>query len=139
MYRLIIEDDEGKKTVVPLIRDEISIGRKEGNTIRLTERNVSRRHAKLLKQNSAIFLEDLASYNGIKVNGNKISGRIAVTEGDRIQIGVTRVGGDRVLASSVGRHCAQSDLQVASRWALDQAEVRKVDDPVVVRWREGPD
>ena len=50
MYKLIIEDDEGKTTVVPLIRDEITIGRKEGNTIRLTERNVSRRHAKLVKQ-----------------------------------------------------------------------------------------
>jgi pSer/pThr/pTyr-binding forkhead associated (FHA) protein len=87
MVKLIIEDDEGKTTVVPLIRDEITIGRKEGNTIRLTERNVSRRHAKLVKQNGAIFIEDLNSYNGIKVNGNRIAGRVAVTEGDRIQIG----------------------------------------------------
>ncbi len=87
MVKLIIEDDEGKTTVVPLIRDEITIGRKEGNTIRLTERNVSRRHARLLRQNGALFIEDLSSYNGIKVNGNKISGRIAITEGDRIQIG----------------------------------------------------
>jgi pSer/pThr/pTyr-binding forkhead associated (FHA) protein len=87
MYKLIIEDDEGKTTVVPLIRDEISIGRKEGNTIRLTERNVSRRHAKLVKQNGAVFIEDLESYNGIKVNGNRIAGRVAVAEGDRIQIG----------------------------------------------------
>ena len=37
--KLIIEDDEGRKTVVPFARDEISIGRLEGNTIRLTERN----------------------------------------------------------------------------------------------------
>lgn len=87
MVKLIIEDDEGKTTVVPLIRDDISIGRKEGNTIRLTERNVSRRHARLLKQNGAVFIEDLKSYNGIRVNGNAISGRVAVTEGDRIQIG----------------------------------------------------
>ena len=87
MVKLIIEDDEGKTTVVPLIRDEITIGRKEGNTIRLTERNVSRRHAKLVKQNGAIFIEDLNSYNGIKVNGNRISGRVAIAEGDRIQIG----------------------------------------------------
>ncbi len=87
MHKLIIEDDEGKTTVVPLIRDEISIGRKEGNTIRLTERNVSRRHAKLVKQNGAVFIEDLESYNGIKVNGNRIAGRVAVAEGDRIQIG----------------------------------------------------
>lgn len=87
MYKLIIEDDEGKTTVVPLIRDEITIGRKEGNTIRLTERNVSRRHAKLLKSNGSVFIEDLTSYNGIKVNGDRIAGRAPVNEGDRIQIG----------------------------------------------------
>src|ERR1700745_3742770 len=87
MYKLIIEDDEGKPTFVPLIRDEITIGRKEGNTIRLTERNVSRRHAKLLKQNGSVFIEDLTSYNGIKVNGDRIAGRAPVNEGDRIQIG----------------------------------------------------
>src|SRR6478735_1764055 len=87
MYKLIIEDDEGKTTVVPLIRDEITIGRKEGNTIRLTERNVSRRHAKLSKSNGSVFIEDLASYNGIKVNGDRIAGRAPIAEGDRIQIG----------------------------------------------------
>jgi ABC transport system ATP-binding/permease protein len=87
MYKLIIEDDEGKTTVVPLIRDEITIGRKEGNTIRLTERNVSRRHAKLVKSNGTVYIEDLTSYNGIKVNGDRIAGRAPVNEGDRIQIG----------------------------------------------------
>ncbi|MFH2009433.1 MAG: FHA domain-containing protein [bacterium] len=87
MLKLIIEDDEGKTTVVPLIRDEITIGRKEGNTIRLTERNVSRRHAKITRQNGQVVLEDLNSYNGIKVNGSRISGQAAVGEGDRIQIG----------------------------------------------------
>jgi len=42
MQKLLIEDDEGKTVVVPLIRDEITIGRQEGNTIRLSEQNVSR-------------------------------------------------------------------------------------------------
>src|SRR3954468_8043462 len=87
MYKLIIEDDEGKTTVVPLIRDEITIGRKEGNTIRLTERNVSRRHAKLSKANGSVFIEDLSSYNGIKGNGDRIAARSPISEGDRIQIG----------------------------------------------------
>src|SRR4029079_2540512 len=87
MYKLIIEDDEGKTTVVPLIRDEITIGRKEGNTIRLTERNVSRKHARLLKHNGSIFIEDVSSYNVIKLNGDRIDGRATVGEGDRIQIG----------------------------------------------------
>ncbi|MCB9556272.1 MAG: FHA domain-containing protein [Deltaproteobacteria bacterium] len=92
MIKLIIEDDEGKTTVVPLIRDEISIGRKEGNTIRLTERNISRQHARLCRGNGAVFIEDLQSYNGIRVNGNRISGRVAITEGDRVQIGDYVIG-----------------------------------------------
>jgi pSer/pThr/pTyr-binding forkhead associated (FHA) protein len=87
MFKLIIEDDEGKTTVVPLSRDETSVGRKEGNTIRLTERNVSRRHARILRQNGAVYVEDLGSYNGVKINGNRIAGRVSVAEGDRIQIG----------------------------------------------------
>lgn len=86
--KLIIEDDEGRKTVVPFVREEITIGRQEkGNTIRLTERNVSRRHAKLLRANGTIFIEDLGSFNGTRVNGEKIAGKRQVREGDLIEIG----------------------------------------------------
>jgi len=85
--KLIIEDDEGRKTVVPFVREEITIGRQEGNTIRLTERNVSRRHARLLRQNGHVVVEDLGSYNGIKINGERIQGQTPVNDGDLIQIG----------------------------------------------------
>nr|MCU0698706.1 FHA domain-containing protein [Myxococcaceae bacterium] len=87
MLKLIIEDDEGRKTVVPFVRDEITIGRQEGNTIRLTERNVSRRHARLLRQQTNVLIEDLGSYNGIRVNGDRITGQVQVQDGDLIQIG----------------------------------------------------
>lgn len=85
--KLIIEDDEGRKTVVPFARDEITIGRQEGNTIRLTERNVSRRHARLFRDNGAITLEDLGSSFGVRVNGDRVNGRRPVKEGDLIEIG----------------------------------------------------
>ncbi len=87
MFKLVIQDDEGKTTVVPLIRDEITIGRKEGNTIRLTERNVSRKHAKISRANGAVAIEDLGSYNGVRVNGTKISQRTVLSVSDRVQIG----------------------------------------------------
>lgn len=87
MYKLVISDDEGKNTVVPLVRDEITIGRKEGNTIRLTERNVSRRHARLVKANGRFVIEDLHSYNGVRVNGSRIGAETALDPGDQIQIG----------------------------------------------------
>jgi len=87
LLKLIIVDDEGRRTVVPFIRQEITIGRQEGNTIRLTERNVSRHHARLLRQNGAIMVEDLGSYNGVRVNGERIEGVAPLRGGDRVQIG----------------------------------------------------
>src|SRR4051812_49482201 len=87
MFKLVIQDDEGKTTVVPLIRDEITIGRKEGNTIRLTERNVSRRHARIIRQNNEVQIEDLGSYNGIRVNNARIAERVSLRISDQVQIG----------------------------------------------------
>ncbi len=87
MHKLVIQDDEGKTTVVPLIRDEITIGRKEGNTIRLTERNVSRKHARIVRSEGAVCIEDLESYNGVRVNGSRIQGRVDLSVSDRVQIG----------------------------------------------------
>jgi pSer/pThr/pTyr-binding forkhead associated (FHA) protein len=87
MFKLVIQDDEGKTTVVPLIRDEITIGRKEGNTIRLTERNVSRRHARIVRNNGEVQIEDLGSYNGIRVNNARIAERVSLRVSDQVQIG----------------------------------------------------
>ncbi len=87
MVKLVISDDVGATTVVPLVRDEISIGRGEGNTIRLTERNVSRKHAQLKRNGESFVLCDLGSYNGVLVNGNPIVDEIEVNPGDRIRIG----------------------------------------------------
>ncbi|MBT8463087.1 MAG: FHA domain-containing protein [Deltaproteobacteria bacterium] len=87
MYKLVISDDKGHTTVVPLVRDEITIGRQDGNSIRLTERNVSRSHARLLKRNQAYIVEDLGSYNGVIVNGERIDEKAELAIGDQLGIG----------------------------------------------------
>ena len=98
MWKLVIEDDEGKRTVVPLTRDDYTIGRKEGNTIRLTERNVSRTHAKIRKLTNGAagpathyVLEDNSSYNGVYVNGIRVAQSHELSHGDLIQIGDYRI------------------------------------------------
>ncbi|MGB3052240.1 MAG: FHA domain-containing protein, partial [Polyangiales bacterium] len=87
MYKLVISDDTGHTTVVPLLRDQITIGRQDGNSIRLTERNVSRSHARLLKRNEAYIVEDLGSYNGVTVNGERIDEKAELAAGDQLGIG----------------------------------------------------
>lgn len=92
MHKLLIEDDEGKTVAVPLIREEITIGRMEGNTIRLTEQNISRKHARLTLRNGALRIEDLGSYNGTSLNGSALSGVANLKDGDVILIGDYRLG-----------------------------------------------
>jgi len=135
MQKLIIEDDEGRATVVPLVREELTIGRMEGNTIRLTERNVSRKHARLLKQSGGIVIEDLGSYTGVRVNGVRIDQRTPVHDGDDIRIGdyklgiraeLTAGGGDETTATSstaststgMARPLAPPTLQIPVHAAL---------------------
>lgn len=103
MWKLVIEDDEGKRTVVPLTRDDYTIGRQEGNTIRLTERNVSREHGRIRRRrpngaNGAsprdrdlFVLEDRQSYNGLFVNGLRVAHTQDLQHGDLIQIGDYRI------------------------------------------------
>jgi len=85
--KLIIEDDEGRKTVVVLAQDETTIGRDDGNAVKLPDRNVSRRHARLKRANGALLIEDLGSYNGVRINGERIAEPTPVKEGDLIEIG----------------------------------------------------
>lgn len=85
--RLIIEDEEGATTIVPLGDEEITIGREPGNTIQLTEQNVSRQHARLTPGQDGWVIEDLDSYNGVRVNGVLIEGSVSLNEGDVVQIG----------------------------------------------------
>lgn len=85
--RLIIEDEEGATTIVPLGEEEVTIGREPGNTIQLTEQNVSRQHARLTQGSDGWVIEDLDSYNGVKVNGVLVEGSVTLNEGDVVQIG----------------------------------------------------
>jgi pSer/pThr/pTyr-binding forkhead associated (FHA) protein/tetratricopeptide (TPR) repeat protein len=87
MYKLVISDDEGKTIIVPLVRDLITVGRQDGNTIRLTERNVSRQHARLVRNGQGYRIEDLDSYNGVVVNGTRIEKAVDLRDGDRVGVG----------------------------------------------------
>ena len=92
MWKLTIEDDEGKKTLLPLVRDEYQVGRDEGNTIRLTERNISRKHATLKKNGGeAWVIVDRESYNGCYVNGQRVAGETHLVSADLIQVGDYRI------------------------------------------------
>lgn len=92
MLKILIEDSEGKSKIAPFNPDqEITIGRKEGNSIRLKERNVSRQHARIYSTPDGLFIEPVAARYGLKVNSTKIDGPTPIECGDEIRIGDYRL------------------------------------------------
>src|SRR5215471_12912330 len=51
----------------------VTIGREEGNSVRLNDERVSRFHAKVQQDQGDLILTDLESTNGTRVNGNLVS------------------------------------------------------------------
>ena len=64
----------------------VSIGREEGNTLRLNDERVSRYHAKIQVDDGDLILTDLGSTNGTRVNGQVVEIR-RLRVGDRITLG----------------------------------------------------
>jgi ABC-type multidrug transport system ATPase subunit len=82
-------------------RDALRIGRDPANDLVLNDLLVSRRHADFHAAGpSGAEIVDLASANGTYVNGRRIQGRAALTEGDIVGIGrhQLRLVGDELLA-----------------------------------------
>jgi FHA domain-containing protein len=64
----------------------VTIGREEGNLLRLNDERVSRFHAKVQVDGSDVIITDLESTNGTRVNGAPVQIR-RIRPGDQIAIG----------------------------------------------------
>src|SRR5438128_1698422 len=64
----------------------VTIGREEGNSLRLNDERVSRFHAKIQVDEGDIILTDLESTNGTRVNGTVVQIR-RLRFGDRVAVG----------------------------------------------------
>lgn len=65
------------------------IGRSESADLYLADKKISRRHAEISINEDGVFLDDLSSRTGTRVNGESISGRTRLSVNDSIQIGET--------------------------------------------------
>jgi pSer/pThr/pTyr-binding forkhead associated (FHA) protein len=64
----------------------VTIGREEGNVLRLNDERVSRFHAKIQVEDDDVILTDLDSTNGSRVNGSTVQIR-RLRAGDQVSIG----------------------------------------------------
>jgi len=65
---------------------ELILGRDQNCDIVISDRQVSRHHAKILHTPKGVILEDLKSKNGTHINGKKIIDPVVLTDGDVVMI-----------------------------------------------------
>jgi hypothetical protein len=65
----------------------LTIGREADCQLVLDEAGISRHHARLTFQHGLYAIEDLGSTNGVRVNGERITGTRTLRNGDRIGVG----------------------------------------------------
>src|SRR5947209_4706550 len=64
----------------------VTIGREEGNLLRLNDERVSRFHAKVQQEDGDVIITDLESTNGTRVNGSPVQIR-RLRPGDQVSVG----------------------------------------------------
>jgi predicted component of type VI protein secretion system len=83
---LIMREGELTGQQWTITADEFTIGRGGECDLVLPERQVSRQHVKILRENGRFILQDLGSKNGTHLNGDRVKGRVPIQDGDEIQI-----------------------------------------------------
>ncbi len=104
--------DVGKRFLLPENQPQL-IGR-SSESLPLSDRSVSRRHAELTPDGARWFIRDIDSANGTFVNGRKVDGRLELAAGDEIRVGSTvfvfGVEPERVTPSSPIRVLGPEDM-----------------------------
>ncbi len=104
---VILQGGESKN--FDLTGDEAVMGRHPECAIQLESNMVSRRHARVFKNGSQFFIEDLGSGNGTIVNGEKVEGSLQLKNEDRIKLGPILLRFEDAAASPAGKKKPLSD------------------------------
>ena len=110
MLRLTLTVDGSPRTV-PLTGQRLRVGRGRDNELLLADPSVSRRHCEVVAAASGWVVRDLASTNGVLVNGVPVK-RAPLHPGDRLQVGIFElaVEGDEDLAAAPDAPAASESL-----------------------------
>jgi pSer/pThr/pTyr-binding forkhead associated (FHA) protein len=87
LVKLILEKGGRRGQTFQLRRAVTILGRRRGCKLRVPSQSVSRRHCRLICRDDFVTVDDLASVNGTRVNGQLIAKRTILHPGDRLTIG----------------------------------------------------
>lgn len=85
--RLSVRDASGNEREVEIGRAPFNLGRQSDNDLVLLDNRISRRHARILKDERGYLIEDLGSRHGTFVNGERVQSAV-LKGGDQVSLGV---------------------------------------------------
>ena len=126
---LQIRDSGGAQRTFPLDRDEIHLGRQTVNDLQFLESHVSKRHAKIVRENDRFRILDVGSKAGVHINGKQVKDQVLM-DGDVITFGLSSLpslvfsvsGGDTTLTShskllsALGTSSGEQSLEKLARF-----------------------
>ena len=130
-HATLIVTQPGHKTLRVELSDGVTtIGRAEGNSVRLRhDRNVSRHHAQITAREDGYWLSDLTTRNGTTVNGNFVETEHKLAGDDVIGLGGT----------STIQFCSETDKSTPVHSAVDSPVAEKEQPGVNVPAAAAPD
>lgn len=79
--------DAAPDNIYPLLDSAYTLGRASSNTIAIADGSVSSHHARIVRTPEGFVLEDLQSRNGTYVNGEQVTDKRLLADGDLIRLG----------------------------------------------------
>ncbi len=89
MPKLVCLSGMNKGEEYDLAPGDNTIGRSEQNTICVFDKKASRQHCKVILKDEGLYVEDMNSTNGLRLNNNFITGTHPLKPGDHIRLGQT--------------------------------------------------
>ena len=86
MLKILMKLKEKELKSLETDKAEITIGRNENNDVHIDNLGVSKKHARIVKQNGAYTIEDLDSTNGTLLNNERIAAA-RLSDSDVVTVG----------------------------------------------------
>lgn len=126
---LVVQREDDDKLIVPINKDELTMGRSSDCDIVLDERYVSRKHARICREQGAYWVEDLKSSIGISINGRRIP-KEQLQNGDEIKLGAIRIIFAAPAAAPLEEETTKMDVTMAVPTVDDEATMTIESHPV---------
>lgn len=98
---------------LPLPVGECVVGRADEADIVVDNALISRRHARFTVMDGVVFVEDLGSINGVRVDGKPVQGKMPLAAGSRVLIADVPMTLIRTESGRAGRDTARIDTRDA--------------------------